>query len=155
MSVANVAYVAQTEGAVALSAATAKTVLNVIAGANKGFKISELSFGFDGVTASAVPVLVELCRSTQAGAGTSTAVTPRFVSGNPAISCQATAAKNYSAEPTVLTPIREWLLTPNSGTLIIPQPLGREFEPTAGQAIALRMTAPAAVNTRGYIEFEE
>lgn len=155
MSASRVAFAAQTEGAVALVAATAKTILNVIAASGKSFKVTEVAVGFDGVTSSAVPVLVELCRSTQAGAGSSSAVTPRRVSGDPNITVDSTAAKNYSAEPTTLTPMREWLLTPNGGLLVVPFPLGREAEAVVAQAIAVRCTAPAGVNVRGYIEFEE
>lgn len=155
MPAGRVAFVALTEGAVALAAATAKTVLNVVAPAGKNFKVVEFAIGFDGVAASAVPVVVELCRSTQAGAGSSSAATLRRSSGDPSVTADSAATKNYSAEPTVLTPVREYLLTPNGGLLVIPFPLGREAESVVAQALCLRCTAPAIVNLRGYIEIEE
>lgn len=145
--------------AVALSAATAKTIMNLIAGANHQAVITEFSVSFDGVTASAVPVLVELCQSTQAGAGTpGSSPTPALIRGLGA--CDATAGVAYSAEPTVLTVIKQWLVTPNGGLLVIQGPLGRETVTNLSgsstvKALAIRCTAPATVNVRGYLEFEE
>lgn len=145
--------------ATALSAATAKTLINLIAGANQQAIITEFSVSFDGVTASAVPVLVELCQSTQATAGTpGSSPTPAVIRGLGTAS--ATPGINYSAEPTVLTVIKQWLVTPNGGLLVVQSPLGRETITNLSgsstvKAVALRCTAPAAVNVRAYMEFEE
>ena len=49
-------YSATTTAAVALVAATAKSVLSVIAPAQFGVDLTKFRLGFDGVTASAVPV---------------------------------------------------------------------------------------------------
>lgn len=154
------AFVAQTEGVVALAAAgTAKTCLSVIAGSGKNFILSELGVGFDGVTATEKPVLVELCRSTQSGAGSgSSAVTLRQIRGAPSYTASSTAAKGYTSEPSTLTPVREWLLDPYKGMWVIQYPLGREMEPIIAGAMCLRFTIQtggAAVNTRAYIEIEE
>lgn len=153
------AWVAQTEGTVALAAAgTAKTILSVIAGTGKMVALTEVCCSFDGTTASEKPILVELCRSTQAGAGTSTSVTLRSVRGNPNGTSGSTAAKNFSVEPTTVTPVREWLVDPNKGMLLVQEPLGREPVSLDGDALLLRMTIPsagAAVNTRAYMEIEE
>ena len=59
-------YLCATEGAVALSAATAKTIVGVKAHANSGLLLQGARVAFDGVTASGVPVLVELCYCTWA-----------------------------------------------------------------------------------------
>jgi hypothetical protein len=59
--------------------AGAKTVLNVIAGANQLISVFEWGISFDGVTGTAVPATVELCQSTQATAGTSAASPPAIV----------------------------------------------------------------------------
>jgi len=142
--------------AIALAAATAKTIVNVIPSAGRTATVTELSVSFDGVTASAVPVLVELCQSTQATAGTSTAGTLTQVRGR-ATTVGATAGVNYTVEPTVLTATRQWLVTPNGGLWTIQFPLGREPEAdaTTVKGLALRVTAPAIVNVRGYVEFEQ
>lgn len=140
---------------VSLSAATAKSVMSVVAGANITFKLIEFHVGFDGVNPVAEPVTVELCTSTQAGAGTSTSHTVQQVRG-PARTAQCTAARNFTVEPTVLTAVKCWLIHP-TGSLTIQYPLGREVEKitAAAGAILLRCTAPAAVNLQGYMEWEE
>jgi hypothetical protein len=153
-----VAFCAQTGGTVALAAAaTAKTILNVIAASDKIITLTEFGIAFDGTTASEKPILVELCRSTQAGAGTKTDVTPVQVRGQ-AITSGATAAKGYTAEPTTLTAVREWLVDPNKGLFVMPFPQGREVETLLGDGLCLRMTIQtggAAVNARCYMEYEE
>lgn len=146
-------YTVETTGAVALTAATSKTILAVIAAANAPLRITELGVSFDGVSASAVPVTIELCKSTQAGAGTTTSQTPVQIRGATR-TVQAAGARNYSAEPTVLTTIKRWLVHPQSG-MAIQFPLGREPEQLGGAALCLRVTAAATVNAQGYIEFEE
>lgn len=153
-------FVAQTEGTVALaSAGTAKTILNVIAGTGKIALVSEFGISFDGVTASEKPILVELCRSTQAGAGSgSSSVTLRQIRGNTGFTVSATGAKGYTGEPTVLTPVREYLVDPYKGSFVFAFPLGREIESLIAGGIAVRctiQTGGAAVNARAYLEFEE
>lgn len=147
-------YVAETTADVALTAATAKTILNVINAANGLIRIVEMGVSFDGVSSTAEPVTVELCSSTQATAGTSTAHTIVQTRG-PTRTVQATAARNYTAEPTALTTIRRWLVHPQSG-IVIQFPLGREPEQvTTADGLCIRCTAPATVNAQAYIEFEE
>ena len=110
-------YTAETTADVALSAATAKTILNVIAAANGLLRIIEFGVSFDSVTAAAEPVTVELCKSTQATAGTSTAHTI-VQSGGPTRTVQGTARRNYTAEPTALTVIKRWLVHPQTGIVM-------------------------------------
>lgn len=145
---------------VALAAGVAKSIMAVIAGANDSPTITEIGISFDGVTASAVPVLIELCQSTQATAGTTTAFTPLQIRGWPTQVANCTAAVAYTAEPTVLTIIKQWLLTPNGGLIVLQNPLGREPQGVVaagiiGKGLIIRCTAPAAVNARGYLEYEE
>lgn len=144
--------------ATAFSSGTAKTIVNLITG-TRGLILCEFGVSFDGVTASATPVLVELCGSTQGTAGTpGTSPTPFPIRGQDA--AIATAGVDYSAEPTTVTPFKHWLVTPNGGLFVIQFPLGREVLTTIGAASALkglllRCNAPAAVNGRAYMEFEE
>jgi hypothetical protein len=147
-------YSVESAGDIALSAATAKTILSVINAANGLIRLTEFSVSFDGTTAGAEPVTIELCSSTQATAGTSTSHTILQVAGAPR-TVQATAARNYTAEPTVLTTLARWLVHPQAG-LVIQWPLGREPQQnTTADALCIRCTAPAAVNCQGYIWFEE
>lgn len=147
-------YSASTGGAVALTATTAKTVLGWKAHANSGLLLNKWRIGFDGVTASATPVLVELCYATFAtnAPGTnSTSVTPIQVSGR-VLTVGATAGKTWTTEPTVLTVITEMLLTPNGGLVLYDYPLGTEPDTALGEGLAIRCTAPATVNVRASME---
>src|SRR5215207_1267013 len=107
-------YITSTEGAVALSAATAKSILGVTAPASFGVDLLGFSVSFDGVTASAVPVLIELCYATFAtnAPGTNSTSTTVDQTHGRSITAGFISAKNWTTEPTVLTPLREWLLTP-------------------------------------------
>lgn len=149
-------YTVETTADVALSAATAKTILSVIAAASKPLRVVEFGVSFDGTSATAEPVTVELCKSTQATTGTSTSQSPVQIRGATR-TADASGARNYTAEPTVLTAIKRWLVHPQTG-IVIPFPLGREPETAIAadaEALCLRLTAPATVNAQAYIEFEE
>jgi len=147
-------YVVNTGGDVALAATTAKTVLNVIAGTGAPIRLVEFGVSFDGVTAGNEPVTVEICSSTQATAGTSSSATPRQIRGATR-TVQASGARNYTGEPSVLTVLKSFLVHPQGGGLVVQFPLGREMEEAATNGIALRLTAPDAVNAQAYMEFEE
>lgn len=150
---AKAGYSISTEAAaVALVAATAKTVLAVTAPAQFGVDLKKLRLSFDGVTASAVPVFVELCLNTGT-AGTSTAVTVQQIYGR-SITAGFTGAKNYSAEPGTLTMFESWLLSPNGGVVLYDWPLGDTPDCAVSTGFALRLTAPAAVNVRASMTFE-
>jgi hypothetical protein len=153
-----------TSGAAFAVTAGAKTLLNIIAGATAAPPVLvEFGVSTDGVTASAVPMLLELCSSTQAAAGTpGTVGTPTQIRGWAGIGVASgvTISGQYSAEPTVLTPVKQWFVPAFMGLFTIQFPLGREplgFDTasTAGKGLALRVSAPAAVNVRGYVEWEE
>lgn len=159
------AYITNTgSSAVALTAATAKTILYINAGANVDACISEMCVGFDGVTASAVPALVELVYGTKASNSTpgtnSTSFTPVQSRGWAVKTVAAAAANVCTSEPTVLVAHRQWLVTPNGGLLVIQFPLGKEptahnIASTSGLQIGVRVNAPATVNCRGYTEHDE
>lgn len=151
-------YSVVTPAAVALAAAAAKTVLNLIAPATFGLELIEYSVGFDGVTGAAAPVLVEICQSTQVGAGTPAASPPTPVqyAGRP-IAHGITTGHAYTAEPTVLTVVDQILVDPYKGLFVFPFPAGDETESdTSGgtiKALCLRCTAPAIVNVRAEMRF--
>lgn len=149
-----------TAGAIALTAATAKTVLMLIAGTSDQPILTETQVSFDGITATAVPVLVEFISSTQAGAGTTTAATPKQVRGWTIQVPQTTAAINYTVEPTVVEVYRKIFVSPNGGVFALQEPLGREptgvvTASTQFKGQGIRLTAPAAVNTHADQQFEE
>lgn len=137
----------------ALAAATAKTVLAVLAPAQFGVNWLRYEISFDGATSTAVPALIELCTLTGATAGTSTAVTVQQVAGS-TITAGFTSGTNYTAEPTVLTPFDTFTLPVYGGTGIVPFTPGQEPNSVVSQGFAIRVTAPATVNCRASMWFE-
>lgn len=152
-------YTVRTSSAVALSAATAKTALMILTTANFGGELKKFRVGFDGVTASAVPVLVEVVRSTNA-----TNSTPGTANTNEsanisqaygrAVTAGFTAFSASTTEPTVLTVLESFLLTPAGGLLVYDYALGSEYECDVSAGLGLRLTAPATVNARASMTFE-
>lgn len=143
-------YSAVTGGAVALSAATAKSVIGVKAHANSGILLRKVRVSFDGATSTAVPVLVETCYCTWGAnsPGTnSTSVTPAQLSGR-VLTAGFTAGKTWTTEPTTLTVLDELLIHPQGGSVVYDVPLSDEFDCALGEGFVIRLTAPAAVNAR-------
>jgi hypothetical protein len=146
-------YVARS-GSLALSAATARTSCRVAATSAIGLELAEMFVGFDGTSATAVPVLVELFTDSGVSGGTSASITLAQMRGSTATA--TVTAASYSVEPTytTLVVLKEWLIPPTSG-LLLQFPLGREPEGQPGSArasLGLRVTAPATVNVRCYLE---
>lgn len=153
---AKAGYSAPAAAGVALVAATAKTVIGVNAPAQFGVDLQGFSFVFDGVTASAVIVVAELCKATFATnpPGTaSTTITPVQEYG-PTITPGFTAASAWTTEPTVLTPIWRFGMDPNKGFISYDRPPGRTWDTAVSTGLVLRMTAPAAVNVTPTIFME-
>lgn len=128
----------------------AKTVLNLIAGANQAVLLKGVKLSLDGVTSSAVPATIDVCQSTQATAGT-VGVTPTIVqAGGRTLTAQATAGANYTAEPTVLTSIDKFYLSQFMGLYHYELPLGDEYETDFSggtiKALAIRINVTANVN---------
>lgn len=149
-------YSIVTGGAVALSAATTKSVIGVKAHTNSGIQLKGFSLAFDGVTASAVPVLVEVCYctfGTNAPGTNSTSLTP-FNSYGRELTAGFTAGKNWTAEPTTVTTIKEFLIPAYNGAFAFQFPLGQEPDTALGEGLLIRCTAPASVNVRASMDVE-
>jgi hypothetical protein len=145
-------YTVNNAADVALVAATAKTVIQLVTGATRKIWIKEMAIGFKSVTATDVPVLVQLVR--QSTAGTMTANTPApDVEGHPA--AISTAQEAATAEPTSGVVVKEWLITPIGGQLVYQLPLGDEVEMAVSSKLGLLVTAPQAQSCRAYIKFNE
>jgi hypothetical protein len=140
-------YACTTQADVALAAATAKSILGVLAPASFGVSLRGFQVSFNGTTASATPALVELCTATFVtnGPGTnSTSGTVRQESGR-AIAAGFTTAYAWSTEPTALVVVENFLITPNGGSLLYDYPLEREPDNDVSVGFVLRVTAPAIV----------
>lgn len=144
-------YTAEVGAAVALVAATAKTVLSVIAPAQFGVDLIKYRIGFDGVTASAIPVVVELVTWTTDGTGTGGTVVQVY---GRTITAGFTTKYNYSVEPTTPTLVDRYSITPNGGTVLYDFPLGTSPDTAVSNLIGIRCTAPAAVNVNASMWFE-
>lgn len=133
-------------------AATPKTFLQLITPATRKAWLKELGISFKSVTATDVPVLIQLCR--QSTAGTVTAVTPNpDVEGHPAALC--TASELVTVEPTTGVVIKEWELTPIGGLFVYQLPLGDEIEMAISSRLGLIVTSPQIQSGRAYLKFNE
>lgn len=140
-----------TAGPTALAAATAKTVIELSSGANIPPEWVAFDVTFDGVTASAVPVRLDICSYTASGTGT--AFTPKRY--GQALGTALTGAKiNDTVEPAGATVLASFYIPPTSG-LSYQWPLGRELFQATSTWMGIRLTAPAAVNAIVNLTFEE
>lgn len=137
----------------ALAAATAETVLQLVAAANHRVKLLAWGVFFDGVSATAEPVQVVLVRQT--GAGTSSANTPVKWDASADETLQTTARDAFTAEPASDDAV-VWAgeIHPQGGYEAI-FPLGQEALVPGGGRLGIKLTAPATVNARAYMRFEE
>jgi hypothetical protein len=141
------------------AATGAKTFMMAIAPAGHGLALTEISVSADGVTSSAVPMLLEIVTSTQATAGTS-GVTPTItqVRGRATTGQAPTGGGNYTAEPTALVSVSRWYIPQFMGTFVYQFPLGREIECDSSggtiKALGIRINVSATVNVVGHMEVE-
>jgi hypothetical protein len=140
---------------VALVAATNKTILEIFASSTDRVLLKQWWIEFDGTSAAAAPVKVELCRSSAAITGTayaSLAAQPKV--HDFAVSATATARYNATVEGTV-TDVMEVHRIPPTGGLVMQYPLGGEITGGASTGIRIRCNAPAAVNATAGFMWEE
>ena len=143
---------AENTAAVALAAATAKTVLQLNAPANQRLKLQRVGVFFDGASTTAVPVLVRLVIATTAGTNTALTLAKQVSSDSETI--QTTAGENATVEPTKTTLLDQWLVHPQTG-IDLTYAFGQEKIIVGGGRVAIEITAPANVNCRAKIDFEE
>jgi hypothetical protein len=149
-------YAISTEGEVALSAAVAKTVLGVRASSTVGLDLKGIEVDFDGVTAANEPVLIEVATCTFATnpPGTnSTGIAETQIYGR-LITADFTAAKNWSAEPTVITAFWPFSLDPNKGLFDYEWPLGETPDCAENAGFIMRLNAPQIVSCRARMRLE-
>lgn len=144
---------ANTSVAVALAAATAKTVIGVIGSSTDTLCLKGVSISFDSVTGTAVPAVVEVGIITAAGT-VGTAFTPVQVTGSP-LASSSSAGYNHSAEPTYNRIFDTRYVPVNNGTIEWYYPLGEEPLAAISQGFAVRITSPSAVNCLPRLTFSE
>lgn len=137
---------------IALSAATAKTIVQLVAAANHRVKILSWGVFFDGTSTTAEPVQVRLLRQTTAG--TMSALTPTKRDDSIADTLLTTAQHTATAEPTAGDVLEAVECHPQQGYQVF-YPLGAEVIVGGGDRLGIECTAPATVNVRGLFVFEE
>ena len=141
-----------TTAEIALTAATAKTVIQIVAAANHRVKILGWGVYFDGVSSTAEPVQVRLLRQTTAG--TMSALTPIKWDDSIADTLLTTAQHTATAEPTAGDVLEVKEIHPQQGYEKL-YPLGQEPIIGGGDRVGIECTAPAGVNVRAEVRFEE
>lgn len=136
---------------VALTAATAKTVIQVAAPANQLVVLKRIGIFFDGVAVSNEPVLIRILDQTTAG--TMSALTSNPTQGRTE-TIQSVCLHTATAEPTLGFVIDALEVHPQSGFKEI-LPLGEEYVLGGGERIGIEVTAPDAVNAVCSIHCEE
>jgi hypothetical protein len=138
--------------ALALSAATAKTALELGTSASNRIRIKEWWVEFDGVSGTAVPVKVEVGRFS-AGVTTATSANEKF---DPADGTAATTAKHSATVEGAGTAddIQFHRVSPTSGYHYI-APLGQELVLAVSTFWRMRLTAAATVNCTVGVIWEE
>jgi hypothetical protein len=151
-------YFVGTGAEVALTAATTKSILGVKAHANSGLDLLEIAIHALASGSSAPgfePVLVELCYATWAtnSPGTnSTTVTPVQRYGR-VLTAGFTAARTWTAEPTTLTPIGEFMVHPQTGWQQWP-PFGATPDCALAEGFVLRCNSDNALSVRAELLVE-
>lgn len=139
--------------AIALVAATAKSIGELASSATERLKIVEWSVTFDGVTATAVPVKVEVGRFS---AAVTTATTFTVDKLDPADGAAGVTAKHSTTVEGAGTADDVLIYRiPPTGGFSIQYPLGREWVIAVSTFWRMRCTAPAGVNATFTVTWEE
>lgn len=134
--------------AVALVAATAKTLVQLVPATNRPLRIIELGISFDSVLSTDAPVAVDLMR--QSTAGTSSALTLVSDQEDEAASIVCTGLQTFTVEPTAGNILRTWHVSPIGGLFVVQWPLDRE--PVAlTSRIAIRCNSPQVQAATAYL----
>jgi len=136
----------------ALAAATAETLIQLVAVANHRVKVLRWGVSFDGVSVTAEPVQIRLLRQTTAGTGA--ALTPVKMDDSIADTLLTTAQQDFTAEPTAGDVLESYEVHPQQGVVMM-YPLGQEPIIGGGDRMGIEVTAPAVVNARAFFVFEE
>lgn len=130
-----------------------RTLVQVVAPANRGIRLTEASITFQGTNNLAEPIKVELV--VQTTAGTAAALTMSKVSQHDSNTIQTTAQETFTVEPTTTNILRTWLIHPQAGICYtVPHD---EFTIPGGTRLGLRVvgTIATAVDCVGYLEIVE
>ena len=137
---------------VALSAATVRTVVQLIAPANQRLIIKRWSVSFDGVSSTAEPVWVRLLRQTSAGTMSALTIVKNVAYPETLL---ATAQHTSTVSPTSGDVLQRVEVHPQGGGYEMVYPAGQEVQMSGGTRLGIECTAAAAVNVTATIVYEE
>lgn len=141
-----------TPNEVSLAAATAKTVLQILAPANQRLMVKRWGIYFDGTSTTAEPVIIKLIKQSTAGSGGSSQSPVMMSAGSE--TPQASGLYNITTEPTTTTVMDIIELHPQQGWQEF-IPLDQGFPIVGGTRLGITVTAPAIVNCVAKIVYEE
>lgn len=156
-------YISITTGSVALVAATAQTVVQVIPAANQRVRVTEYELSFDGTNSANTPAQFRVMRQTGGTFSTTLTTGAAGAAGiaklndlySVAETIQTSAKTASSAEPTYGEVLR-WVTVPVfGGTVVIPCPPGQEDYAPGGSKLGVVLTAPQGVNAYTTVRCEE
>lgn len=151
-------WVANTTAEALLASSSDKCLIRLIAPSSFSVKIKEWGVFFDGISATAEPVVVRLC-CCDTSYGEYTAHTPSRRSGRPAACQSVVQTINTSSGPTIFNVLATREIHPQSGyqekfsygdEIII-----SGVTTAAGGVVGLFVNSPTSVNAMGEIVFEE
>lgn len=146
-------YIARIDPEAVATAAT-ETLVQIVTGSTRAVRVKEWGVSFDGTSASATPILVDLLRQTTAGTSSSLTIVQSDPTAPAPIS---TALQDFSAEPTAGDVLWSEYITPAGGFDRVQLPLGEEIVVDVSSRIGLRVVVPSGsnCNATAYIKFEE
>lgn len=148
-------YVVQTPADISLVNATLKTLVQVVTGATRRLKITEIGCSFASVTSTDPPVLLQL--RLQTTAGTMSANTP-LIQDQQDPAAIFTAQDTATVEPTDGGALNAgpWKVTPIGGTFVYQFPAGQEPIMKVSTRVGLTATSGAAESgVRAYLVLQE
>lgn len=141
-------------GAVSLTAATLKSILQIATPSTTRAKLVSFSISFNSVTSSDAPAVVDLLRQTTAGTGGTSATVAPLDPDAPA--AQSTGLYNISsAEPTAGNVLWSGYVTPVGGLFVLNFAEGEEPILDISSRIGLRVNSPSAVSAIATLTFAE
>ncbi len=133
------------------AAASIKVAIQLATGANEGARIVQIDVTFNGTSATAKPVLVELVKTTGASSGGST-YTPLKVNADAyGVGASIVAVRiNDTSDGSSPTIQQAWLVPATSG-IVVQFPLGREIFMAASEFWEVRVTWQTSETVTDYI----
>ncbi|MCX5285678.1 hypothetical protein [Streptomyces sp. NBC_00198] len=145
-----------TTAKITLTASATKSLI-LLAPGTPGLRLTELGVSFDGSSAL-TGVQIDLYRVATIGSPAGTTTTPAKLTDENATSAVATALTALTTEPTSVTILRSWMISPFGGALVLQEVLDREVGAiTSGARLGLRYTTAASVTPGcvAYLGFTE